>query len=219
MSGSASGGVFISYRRRDTAPYARLLREELSKRLGAQQVFMDVDSIAVGVDFVEAIERAVDACQVLLALIGPQWLTAADTNGQRRLDSPNDRVRLEIQAALARDIRVIPILVDNTSMPRDDQVPDSLAPLVRRNALELSYNRYAYDLERLVNALGEVMGRAAAPKPASAEASPKAFSVPNTLANETRTQAVSLEDAIELVSRADASDDHKRDGKALVACL
>jgi hypothetical protein len=78
MAGSTTpspGGVFISYRRQDTAPYARLLREELSGRLGSQQVFMGIDSIEVGVDFAEAIERAVDACEVLLALVGPQWRT------------------------------------------------------------------------------------------------------------------------------------------------
>jgi hypothetical protein len=142
----SSGGVFISYRRQETAPYARSLREELTKRLGAHQVFMDIDSIDVGVDFVEAIEQAVGTCQVLLALVGPQWLTITDAEGQRRLDNPDDTVRLEIEAALARNVRVIPVLVDNTPMPRPQQLPDSLVRLARRNALELSYNRYAYDL-------------------------------------------------------------------------
>jgi WD40 repeat protein len=164
----SSGGVFISYRRQETAPYARLLREELSRWLGPQLVFMDVDSIEVGVDFAEAIQRAVDACQVLLALIGPQWLTATDADGQRRLDNPDDTVRLEIEAALARGIRVIPVLVDSTPMPGRHQLPDGLAPLARRNALELSYNRYAYDVGRLLEAVERVMGHDVSPMPAAA---------------------------------------------------
>jgi putative sterol carrier protein len=150
-------GVFISYRRQDTAPYARLLREELSKHLGPQQVFMDVDSIQVGVDFAEVITQAVSTCEVLLAVVGPQWLTATDAEGRRRLDDPDDTVRLEIEAALARNILVIPVLVDNTPMPRRQQLPESLAPFARRNALELTNNRYAYDVKRLVAAVKRVV--------------------------------------------------------------
>jgi hypothetical protein len=129
---------------------------------------MDIDSIEVGVDFAEAIQRAVNACQVLLALIGDEWLTISDAEGQRRLDDPDDTVRLEIEAALARNIRVIPVLVDNTLMPRRQQLPDSLVPLARRNALELSYNRYAYDLGRLLEAVEKVVGHTTAPSAASA---------------------------------------------------
>jgi TIR domain len=107
-TGRSGGRLFISYRRQDTSPYARLLREELTRRLGQDQVFMDVDSIEIGVDFAEAIERAIDECDVLLALIGAPWLTINDEDGQRRLDDPDDAVRLELEAALARKIRVIP---------------------------------------------------------------------------------------------------------------
>jgi tetratricopeptide (TPR) repeat protein len=155
----AAGGVFISYRRQDTGPYARLLYEELRRRLDSEQVFMDVDSIEVGVDFAEAIQHAVAACEVLLALVGPQWLTITDANGQQRLEDPDDTVRLEIEAALTRNIRVIPVLVDNTLMPQRQQLPESLAPLSRRNALELSYNRYGYDLGRLLEAVERVLGQ------------------------------------------------------------
>jgi tetratricopeptide (TPR) repeat protein len=155
----AAGGVFISYRRQDTGPYARLLYEELRRRLDSEQVFMDVDSIEVGVDFAEAIQHAVAACEVLLALVGPQWLTITDANGQQRLEDPDDTVRLEIEAALTRNIRVIPVLVDNTVMPQRQQLPESLAPLSRRNALELSHNRYRYDLGRLLEAVERVLGQ------------------------------------------------------------
>jgi hypothetical protein len=90
---------------------------------------------------------------VLLALIGPQWLTVKDEAGNRRLDSPDDFVRLEIEAALERKVRVIPILIGNATMPRGDQVPASLAPLVRRQALQLSPNRFEFDLGRLLPVL------------------------------------------------------------------
>jgi hypothetical protein len=190
----SAGGVFISYRRRDTAAYARLLREELGRRLGAGQVFMDVDSIEVGVDFAEAIDRAVGRCEVLLALVGPQWLTASDAEGQRRLDDPDDTVRLEVEAALGRGIRVIPVLVDDAVMPRGQELPDSLAPLARRNALGLSYDRYAYDLERLldvVSRVGGVAGDTTSPSPASAASEPEAPAVPDTQAAGPEIPAVS----------------------------
>jgi hypothetical protein len=93
------------------------------------QVFIDVDTIEPGVDFTEAISHAVAACQLLVAVIGPKWLTATDQLGRRRLDDPDDLVRLEIEAALARDVRVIPILVGDAVMPRRDDLPESLAPV------------------------------------------------------------------------------------------
>lgn len=168
LSHAGQGGIYICYRRQETAPYARLLREELSRRLGADHVFMDVDSIEVGLDFTEAIQRAVDACQILLALVGPLWLTVTDAEGRRRLDDPDDIVRLEIEAALARDVRVIPVLVDNTPMPRRQELPESLAPLARRNALELSYNRYAYDVGRLIEVVERTLEGTARTVPSEA---------------------------------------------------
>ena len=123
MSAPGSRGVFISYRRQESSGWARLLQNQLAARLGDDQVFMDVDTIALGVDFAEVIAQAVSTCQVLLAVIGPRWLTATDQDGRRRLDDPDDIVRLEIQAALDRDIRVIPILVEGAQMPRPQQLP------------------------------------------------------------------------------------------------
>jgi TIR domain len=157
--------IFISYRRRDTAPYARLLREELSKRFGPSRVFMDVESISGSVDFVEEIERAVGACKLLIALIGPHWSSITDTEGYRRLDDPTDNVRLEIETALTSGIPVMPVLVDNTSMPRPQQLPESLAPMTRRNALELTYNRYSDDLSHLLKEVERILARTAAAPP------------------------------------------------------
>jgi TIR domain len=110
MSVAASGGVVISYRRQETSGMAGRLYDRLAARFGDDQVVMDLDTIALGVDFAEVITQAVGTCQVLLASIGPRWLTATDEGGRRRLDDPDDIVRLEIAAALERDIRVIPIL-------------------------------------------------------------------------------------------------------------
>jgi hypothetical protein len=150
-------GVFISYRREDAAPYARLLQYELRERFPEADVFVDMDSIEPGSDFAETIQRAVSSCAVLLALIGRQWLTLTDEEGQRRLEDPDDYVRLEIQTALTRGVRVIPVLVDNARALRHQQLPEPLAKLARLNAVELSYNRYQYDAERLLNAVGRML--------------------------------------------------------------
>ena len=112
------GRIFISYRRQETRWPARQLYDVLVEQFPAEQVFKDVDSIEPGEDFVERITAAVSSCDVLLALIGEQWLTITDENGQRRLDDPRDYVRVEIETALTRKIRVIPILVDDARMPR-----------------------------------------------------------------------------------------------------
>jgi hypothetical protein len=150
---AASGRIFISYRREETAYPAGWLYDRLADRFGSDQVFKDVDSIELGDDFVEVITRAVGACDVLLALIGQEWLTITDARGRRRLSNPHDFVRLEIEAALTRNVRVIPILVDGASMPDAAELPKSLARLVRRQALELSPSRFASDTGRLLNVL------------------------------------------------------------------
>src|SRR6266536_3608647 len=149
----ASGRIFISYRREETAYPAGWLFDRLADHLGAGQVFKDVDSIQLGDDFVEVITTAVGSCDVLLALIGDEWLTITDEHGRRRLDDPDDFVRLEIEAALLRKVRVIPILVGGASMPRADELPDSLSKLVRRQALELSPSRFEFDTSRLLKVL------------------------------------------------------------------
>ncbi len=159
----SAGRVFISYRREETAYPAGWLFDRLADRFGRRQIFKDVDSIQLGDDFVEVITTAVASCHVLLALIGEQWLTITDEQGRRRLDDPNDFVRLELEAALTRNVRVIPILVAGARMPRPDQLPPSLAKLVRRQALELSPSHFESDTSRLHSvldkALAEVQGR------------------------------------------------------------
>ena len=118
---------------------------------------MDVDNLDLGVDFVEAIEKSVGSCDVLIAVIGKRWLMSSDEEGRRRLDNPEDFVRIEIATALKRGVRVIPVLVDDASMPRSGDLPDDLKPLVRRHALEVGHTRFKSDCARLIAALERVI--------------------------------------------------------------
>jgi TIR domain len=148
LNESLPGRIFISYRRRETDWPAGRLYDVLVGHFTAEQVFKDVDNIDPGDDFVERITGAVESCDVLLALIGPQWLTITNKKGQRRLDDPKDYVRIEIETALNRKIRVIPILVDEAKMPGADELPPTLASLARRNAVEI--NPHTFDTKRLI---------------------------------------------------------------------
>jgi hypothetical protein len=150
--------IFISYRREDASGHAGRLADHLVAQFGSGQVFMDVDTLEPGQDFVAAIEQAVGSCAVLLAVIGRSWLAATNPAGQRRLEQPSDYVRLEIEAALARNVRVIPVLVQDAPMPAAADLPEGLRPLARHHALELSDTRWRADLERLDEVLRKVLG-------------------------------------------------------------
>jgi len=145
--------IFISYRRDDTEGYAGRLFQELCERFGKDSVFMDVAGIEPGRDFRRVIEQQIASCGVLLALIGKGWLTAADEKGKQRLGDPHDFVRLETASALKRDIPVIPVLVQQATMPRVEQLPDDLKDLAFRNSVELTHARWDSDVELLVAAL------------------------------------------------------------------
>jgi hypothetical protein len=164
MAGSipaSQGRIFISYRRQDTDFPAGWLYERLANHFSGAQVFKDVDSIELGDDFGEMIAAAVGSCDVLLAVIGEQWLAVTDEDGRRRLDDPNDFVRLEIEAALSRKVRVIPILVDRARMPWAEELPASLARLTRRQALQLSPSRFDADTNRLLRVLERTLAEEA----------------------------------------------------------
>src|SRR4051794_26427863 len=141
---AGDGGIFVSYRRQESSHLAGRLYDRLADRFGEDQVFIDVDTIEPGVDFAEEIFRAVASCKVLLAVIGSTWLTATDERGRRRLDDPDDIVRLEVGTALVRGVRVIPILVDGAIMPTRQDLPESLAGLVRRNALLIRHESFRH---------------------------------------------------------------------------
>jgi tetratricopeptide (TPR) repeat protein len=145
----SEGKIFISYRRDDASGYAGRLFDRLSTRFGEENVFMDVEGLDPGIDFHDALSKAVSACDVLIALIGKQWLNIEDENGQPRLDNPGDFVRIEIAAALDRDIRVIPVLVQNATMPGSRDLPSVLERLSRLNKLDLRHDRFNADVDRL----------------------------------------------------------------------
>jgi hypothetical protein len=150
------GQIFISYRREESKWSARSLYDRLVTHFERKQIFMDVDTLKPGVDFFEAIEKSVGSCDVLIAVIGAHWVNAADEQGRRRLDNPEDFVRMEIATALSREVRVIPVLVDGASMPKTADLPDDLKPLVRRNALPVSDTRFDDDCRRLVATIVQV---------------------------------------------------------------
>jgi hypothetical protein len=151
------GGIFISYRREDTAANAGRLYDHLSDRFGEDRVFMDVDSIAIGRDFTKAVVAAVSACSLLLVIVGKDWLSSADNNARRRIDNPDDWVRIEIETALQRDIPVVPVLVDEAELPYADDLPPSLRPFIQRQAFRLSHAGFRAEIAGLIEAVAKVL--------------------------------------------------------------
>lgn len=149
--------IFISYRREDARADAGRLYDHLSARFGPDHVFMDIDDIAPGADFVEVLDRTLAGIDVLLVVIGRSWL-AADMEGRRRIDAEGDFVRIEIERGLARDVRVIPVLVGGATMPGRTQLPRGIGALSQRHAIELSDSRFSDDVERLIAAIEAAAG-------------------------------------------------------------
>lgn len=149
--------IFLSYRRSDSAYAAATLSDKLQEHFGEDAVFFDVDTIPLGVDFRESIGNAVGECDVLLAIIGDQWVRAVDAQGNRRIDDPSDFVRIEIESALKRNIPVIPVLVDEVKMPAAADLPPSIQSIVFRNATELRAGRdLRQHLELLVQGIESI---------------------------------------------------------------
>ena len=175
--------IAISYRREDSLPIAGRLYDRLQAKFGKQNVFMDFDSIPGGVDFPEHIKQTIERSELVVAVIGSRWL-GEQTDSSRRIDEPTDFVRLEIKYALERGIPVIPLLVDNTPMPKAAQLPPEIERLAFRNALPLhtgiDFHNHA---DRLINGIcglvagSETLGADAAA--ASAEAKPSAPKQPS----------------------------------------
>jgi DNA polymerase len=157
--------IFINYRRQDTEGHVGRLYDHLLKHFERDDIFMDVDSIQPGVDFIKALEDAVAACDVVIAVIGPQWLNITDETGARRLDQGNDFVRLEIATAFNKGKTVIPVLVGKARMPAPNMLPEDIAPLSRRNAIELSHERFGYDVDRLIEAMRNAISAGFSMKP------------------------------------------------------
>ncbi len=171
------GAIFISYRRSDSQGESGRLFDDLIRQFGKSAVFMDVVAIDAGRDFRRAIDDSVQSCSALLAMVGPQWLEAADEQGSHRLENDADYVRLEIAAALRRDIPVVPVLLRGARMPRSEQLPEEIADLAYRNAVELSHARWKSDVQVLIKALRPLVNDAAAPVPREATAAIDAATV------------------------------------------
>jgi hypothetical protein len=151
--------VFICYRRNRSAADAGRISDSLEHAFGRDHLFIDVDSIPLGANFVEVLKEEVAKCDVLLAIIGLDWLDARDEDGRRRLDDPNDFVRVEIATALRRNIPVIPILLEDTKVPKTQQLPENLKELALRNGLNVRHSSFRNDMAQLIRGLKALLAR------------------------------------------------------------
>jgi hypothetical protein len=148
-----AGKIFINYRRGDDPGFAQALFARLEQVFSPDQLFMDVDNIEPGLNFEHVLKEQIAACDVLISVIGKNWIGAEDERGSRRLDNPGDFVRIEIESALQLGKRVIPVLVGQAQMPRAEQLPDGMKSLATRNAVRLTHERFRSDAQGLINAL------------------------------------------------------------------
>lgn len=174
---------FISYRREDTEGFARGLFQSLVGAFGGDHVFMEVEDISLGADFVNAIDKSLAGCGALLVFIGKDWANCTDSAGRLRLENPLDFVYMEVTKALEHGVRVIPVLVKGAKMPAPETLPEALRPVTRRQALELRHERWSQDVDHLVTALAKVLGLARLDQhdasPPSPTPSPKKIGSPN----------------------------------------
>jgi hypothetical protein len=205
--------IYLSYRRADTRQAAGRLHDDLQRLLPASRLLIDMQ-FEPGVDFRQAVQSTLAQASVVLVLIGSRWLSDAGPGGRPRITDANDWVRLEIAAALQRDLPVVPLLVDGAQLPKADALPDDLRPLLVRNAFELSADRWQADVERLcellarqlpapgpVDRLRALLRPSAAPAPAAAPAAAPAPAPPR------KTTAVAAS-AAPAVPPADADARH-----------
>ena len=156
----ATGSIFISYRRDDSADITGRIYDRLIQHFSRETVFKDVDSIPLGIDFRQHLESALSQCRVFLAVIGDRWAGTDTTTGKRRIDDPYDHVRLELELALARNIPVIPVLVRNFSIPGADKLPESLQSLAYRNGINVRPDPdFHGDMDRLIKGIGSHLTR------------------------------------------------------------
>ena len=150
--------IFLSYRRSDTAGTTGRLHDYLSDALGAETVFKDVQDIPAGVKFTEVLREELQKCSIILVMIGKDYTSIKDDDGNLRLHDPNDFVQIEVASALNSDKIVIPVLVNGASMPSADDLPDNLKELVEYNAVVISHDRWKSDVEVLLRKLKHHIG-------------------------------------------------------------
>ena len=180
--------IFISYRRQDSIYITGRIYDRLKSDFGSESVFVDIDAIPPGVDFRRYLHDAVDRCDILLVVIGSGWLQATDDRGNRRLDNEDDFVRIEIEAALQRDVPVIPILLAGASVPQASDLPDSLQDFSFRNAVSVQPDPdFHRDMDRLIKALKKI---SAQPKPPVFTPQPAPTSQPIHAVGEMQPEAI-----------------------------
>ena len=158
----AAQSLFLCYRREDTQGETGRLHDHLTKTFGPRSVFMDVDDVPVGVDYIEHVSEQLGRTAVMIVVMGRIWASAVDKKGRRRIDLADDLVRAEIAEALRRKIPIIPVLVHGVAMPDPDDLPDDIRVLARRNAIDLTHKRWGPDVDQLVAAIKQLLQRAGA---------------------------------------------------------
>ena len=156
--GMNQDNIFISYRRADSEGYAGRIYDRLQACFGLDRVYMDVTNIGVGENFVDAINQAIGSCRVVIVLIGPRWHMINDEMGRKRLDDPHDFVRAEVQAALDRDVLIIPVLVHGAKMPKPDELPHEMRSLVGYNPISIHHRRFDDGVRYLIAELERYLG-------------------------------------------------------------
>jgi hypothetical protein len=152
--------IFISYRRADSADVTGRIYDRLTGHFGKSAIFKDVDSIPLGIDFKEHLKKAVSKCKIFLVVIGDRWLEATGSMQENRLQDPGDFVRIEIEAALSKKIRIIPLLVHGASMPAEEKLPPSLQKLIYRNGIPVrSDPDFHRDMDRLIAAIADLQNQ------------------------------------------------------------
>jgi glycosidase len=156
----AQGRLFISYRREDSKYVTKLIYDRLTERFGKKCVFMDVVSIEGGIDYQRMVRDTVAACDVCVAIIGDKWWSASDASGARRLEDPDDLLRLEIATALRAEIAVIPCILDEAPFPAEGKLPEDLRPLAARQQVNIAHPSFDRDIPALIRAIREAFARA-----------------------------------------------------------
>jgi peptidoglycan hydrolase-like protein with peptidoglycan-binding domain len=158
--------VFLNYRREDSSGYAGRIFDRLVARFGKTQIFRDIDRIEPGLDFTEVIDQSLKSCVAVLVLIGPKWLELRNDQGERRLDEPVDYVRFEIEQALERGVRVIPVLIPGMGhIPTEEELPESIRRLTRLHAFRLTEESWDAELNRLADLLQKLGLKPVPPRP------------------------------------------------------
>jgi hypothetical protein len=152
--------IFISYRRADSQDLTGRIYEYLAKHFGTEVVFRDVYSLPMGEDYRTHLREKAQNCQAMVVVMGPDWVTVEDKDGNRRLDNPDDWVRVEVETGLKREITVIPLLIDGARIPKEEDLPGDLKPLAyRKAALARPDPDFQHDMERLIRQLEKVVNK------------------------------------------------------------